>query len=41
VTLEEIGTQQAEAEGAETIKEAEVEAAVVEQEAEVPAPTEP
>ncbi len=41
VTLEEIGTQQAEAEGVETIKETEVEAAVVGKEAEVPALTEP
>jgi hypothetical protein len=41
VTLEEIKTQQAEAVGVETIKEAEVEAAVAGQEAEVQALTEP
>ena len=39
--LEGLRTQQAEAVGVETIKEAEVEAAVVGQEAEVPALTEP
>jgi hypothetical protein len=41
VTLEEIETQQAEAVGVETIKEAEVEAAVAGQEAEVLVLTEP